>query len=301
MAVEVRSKEWLMARKKRLGASEAAAVLGMSKWATPADIQADKLSDEIDESVTESQMLGHLLQPTISRLAAERLGLSVEWEELFQVDDRNEWLTATIDYLCRDADGKEVILECKATRDQSWDYIPEHYQIQVAVQCHVHKVDRAVVAVLHASTKLETYEFRLSDCAWWPETLNKIVAWWQEHIELGVQIQGQCATPKHEIPAVSGKAVPLDEEAAVLVASFVGMDAKAKEFAKQAEGLKTQIQQVLGDAEIGLWNNQPLVTWKESKSERFDSAAFKKSSPQEYAKFTKTSVSRRFLVKDAQP
>lgn len=296
-----RTKEWLLERKNRLGASEVAAVLGMSRWATPADIQLSKLSNEIDEGMTESQQLGHLLQPITCRMATERLGLSVHFSEAFKADDNHPWLTATLDYLCHDAEGNPVNLECKATRDQSWDYIPEYYQIQLATQCHVHKIDRAVIAVLHASTKLETYEFRLSDCAWWPETLEKVVAWWNEHIVLGVPIEGDHTTPKHTIPAVSGKAISLDDKATQLISGYVELDSKAKEYTKQADALKTQIQAILGDAEIGLWNDQPLVTWKESRSERFDSTAFKKAMPAEYVKFTKTSVSRRFLVKDAQP
>lgn len=296
-----RTKEWLLERKNRLGASEVAAVLGMSRWATPADIQRSKLSDEIDEDMTESQQLGHLLQPITCRMATERLGLLVHFSEAFKADDNHPWLTATLDYLCHDAEGNPVNLECKATRDQSWDYIPEYYQIQLATQCHVHKIDRAVIAVLHASTKLETYEFRLSECTWWPETLEKVVAWWNEHIVLGVPIEGDHTTPKHTIPAVSGKAISLDDKATQLVAGYVELDSKAKEYTKQADALKTQIQSILGDAEVGLWKDQPLVTWKESKAERFDSTAFKKAMPAEYAKFTKTSVSRRFLVKDAQP
>lgn len=296
----MRSEQWLKDRKKRLGASEVAAVLGMSRWATPADIQRSKLSNEIDEDMNKAQMLGHLLQPSICQVATERLKLTPIFTEAYKADSQLPWLTATIDYICKDQKGAEVNLEIKATSGWSWDFIPDYYQVQLATQCYVHRIDRAVIAVLHASTKIETYDFRLSDCAWWPETLQKVIDWWNEHIVLGVPIDGDHTVPKHTIPAVSGKAIELDDKASRLVVQYAELDAKAKEYDKQADAVKGQIQAILGDAEVGLWNDQPLVTWKESKSDRFDSAAFKKASPEEYAKYTKSSVSRRFLIKEVK-
>jgi putative phage-type endonuclease len=289
----MRTKEWLLERKKTLNGSEVAAVLGLSKWATPADIQREKLSEAINEEVSEPQRLGMILQNVIGREAAERRGLLLLEDEVAKKHE--DWLSATIDYLAKDREtGEPVILECKATRDQSWAYIPTWYQIQLACQCHCHGIDRAILAALHASTKLETYSFRLSECNWWPEVLEKAKNWWHEHIVLGVPV-GEPDVPV--IPPVPGKCVNFGDDEALLVAGYLGFVAQAKELTDKAETVKKQIQGLLGDAEIGLFDNQPLVTWKSSTSERFDSTGFKKANPAEYAKYTKTSTSRRFLVK----
>ena len=59
-------RDWLEARRRGIGASEAAAVLGVSPYATPISLYADKLGlVEPDEEASEAIRWGLLLQPVI--------------------------------------------------------------------------------------------------------------------------------------------------------------------------------------------------------------------------------------------
>jgi predicted phage-related endonuclease len=57
---------------------------------------------------------------------------------------------------------------------------------------------------------------------------------------------------------------------------------------------RTEIEQIMGDAETATYRGQPVITWKPVKSNRFDQAAFKKEHPDLHALFTTTIESRPF-------
>ena len=72
---------WHEARKSGLGGSDIAAVLGLSKWASPMDVWYQKrgLVDPLEES--NAMRRGRLLEPAIAEWYAEETGLQVEDRE----------------------------------------------------------------------------------------------------------------------------------------------------------------------------------------------------------------------------
>ena len=67
---------------------------------------------------------------------------------------------------------------------------------------------------------------------------------------------------------------------------------------EQQKMLQDEITAHIGDAETVWSDNKTLVaSWKTSVTNRFDVTRFKKEFPDEYARFTKESVSRRFSLK----
>ncbi|UQE73865.1 hypothetical protein MYK68_14110 [Gordonia sp. PP30] len=62
--------------------------------------------------------------------------------------------------------------------------------------------------------------------------------------------------------------------------------------------MKTRVQDAMGDADTGVLDGRPAVTWKPVKSRRFDQKAFKAVHPQLVAEFTIVTESRRFTVVD---
>jgi predicted phage-related endonuclease len=64
--------DWLRARKRGLGASDAAPVLGMSRWRGGYSVATDKLTEGIDESPPdETQEWGLRHEPAIAQKFAE--------------------------------------------------------------------------------------------------------------------------------------------------------------------------------------------------------------------------------------
>ena len=63
----------------------------------------------------------------------------------------------------------------------------------------------------------------------------------------------------------------------------------------EAEGIKDAIKAHMGDSEE-LWAGEYKVTWKPVTASRLDAAALRAALPEVAARFTRTSMTRRFVV-----
>lgn len=292
--------EWLEKRRKVLGASDVAGVLGISKWSRPLDVWLSKM-ESVDTEETQSMRLGHRLQPAIAEEAAEMEGLTIHGTEVFEVAPHASWAGATIDYLARDAVDQLVILECKATWQSHWDEIPDYYQTQLAWQCWVHGVNRAKIAVLHASTKVAVYDFNLLevDPAWFTGVVEYCDSWWHRHIVNRERPSGEVADLAKILP-VAGKTVEFDEIDVQRLGWLKLAKAGVKEVEAEIKSVEDEIKAKLGDAEVAVFGGQPVATWKAVSTTRFDATKFKKDYPELHASYSESSTSRRFLIKEVK-
>jgi putative phage-type endonuclease len=145
--------EWQDARRSMIGASEMAAVLGRSPYASPFSLWWSK-QNGWDIEQTMAMYLGHLLEPVIAGLFAEQrpdLLICRANASLWQ-HPAEPFIGATPDYLAvrgsepGDADWMSPLIEpveCKSDEGgQGWgrpgtDEVPEHHRIQVLQQCAV--------------------------------------------------------------------------------------------------------------------------------------------------------------------
>ena len=63
----------------------------------------------------------------------------------------------------------------------------------------------------------------------------------------------------------------------------------------EAEGIKDAIKAHMGDSEE-LWAGEYKVTWKPVTASRLEAAALRAALPEVAARFTRTSMTRRFVV-----
>ena len=160
---------WLEQRTKGLGASDAAAAIGVSPWKTPYQLWAEKvgLVEAPDLSDREWIEWGHRLEPIIAKAYAERSGRTVElWPQYGLVlHKHHEWLCCTPDAVqCGDppaeiADRDSMgILQVKSTGAflaKDWDNDPPvYYQVQLQHELEVTGCDWGTLAVLIGGQKL---------------------------------------------------------------------------------------------------------------------------------------------------
>src|SRR5690606_7815110 len=120
---------WLEARRRGLGASDTAAILGLNPWATPLQVWQEKVdtSAPADEPVSEAAEWGSILEAPLARQTVARhpeLGKLVPSPGLLQHPD-HPWMLATIDrgLTPRGGDGTvTAILECKTTSEQAYKH-----------------------------------------------------------------------------------------------------------------------------------------------------------------------------------
>ena len=302
MSIEIQDHDasWHARRRKILGASEVAAVIGVSRWSSAVDVWESKVNN-VKSNGSMATNLGHLLQPVIGKLAADKHALEITGEEVAYTHEIEGWAGATIDYIAKDKDGRPRIVECKATRDQYWSDIPSYYRTQLAWQCWTSGIQHATIAVLHASTNFQTYEFDLAEdgAGWFTDMVLACRTFWFGHVLTGVRPEGFSADPETlaNIRAISGKTLEMPESYRPELSRLVSVRSQIKELERIEEDLKSKFQTLLGDSEILIHNGQAVMTWKESESNRFDTTALKKADPEKYQEYLKTSYSRRFLVK----
>lgn len=139
---------WLAQRQSGIGASEAAAVIGINPWQTPLDVYLRKVNPVEDRPPTLRQRIGLAQEPTILKLYEEETGRKVSRSQVFLVSPAYPHLIATLDGVGQDG----RIVEFKTASEYSasdWeDGIPEHYMPQVQQQMLVAGEDVADVAVL---------------------------------------------------------------------------------------------------------------------------------------------------------
>lgn len=138
--------EWLEARKKGLGASDAGTIIGVNNWKSNVDLYREKIGLQESEDISDKPpvKLGHDSEPLIRELfALENPQYKVEYESPYKMifHDTHTFLFCTPDGELEEiATGRRGGLEIKTTEIQrsaqwkEWDgRIPQTYYAQV---CH---------------------------------------------------------------------------------------------------------------------------------------------------------------------
>lgn len=161
-------KDWLFARKGHIGASDAAAVLGLSHWMTNVQLYEDKVNPydvkEIKSAVIER---GVKSEPHIRELYAIESGHIVQdGTGKLLVSRNNPFMSCTLDGACLDENGTPYILEIKSVNwSRHWAKdkgVPDHYFIQLLHQLSVTGWDRAVLLariIMPSGTEVVTRKY----------------------------------------------------------------------------------------------------------------------------------------------
>ena len=144
--------EWLKWRRRGIGGSDAAAVLGISPFRTARDLYYDKMGIVVDTDDTNwvAMEMGNLLEPLVARIFAKKTGLKIYQRKKMFLHPQYPWMLADLDYLVELPDGKTAILEIKTTnynaRDNWWyngkEIVPVYYETQGRHYMCVMNIDR---------------------------------------------------------------------------------------------------------------------------------------------------------------
>lgn len=305
---------WLKARRLGLGASETAAVLGLSKWATPLSVYLDKIDESpvLDEAPSIAAQIGTDMEDMVARWTVR------EWPELGKIGPtpgllahpEHEWMLATLDRLLYKRGTTDTpplgILEVKTTSrwnyEQNWiDGVPPGYvQVQVQQQLAVAGLATAWVACWvrdEAPEKALKEPFRIdADPVVHEQLIQYAGAWWERHI-IGrtpppAVIDDAPRMNSLHVPNLDADPVIAGEELELEVAAWLDAKRRAKE---AAEAIK-EAEVALKDAMIAVESNaiarpdgQLLVTWKRNRDgQTFDKKAFGADHPDLLEQYTTT-------------
>ncbi len=154
--------EWLDWRRKGIGGSDAAAILGISPFGTARDLYYDKLNilpfEENDENWVQKE-IGHLLEDLVAQIFHKKTGFKIyQVKKMFQ-HPKYPFMLADVDYFVELPDGTTAILEIKTTnynaREHWWrdgkEIVPVNYETQGRHYMCVTNIDRVFYCCLYGN------------------------------------------------------------------------------------------------------------------------------------------------------
>lgn len=249
------SAEWLGRRQTGVGASDLPIILGMSSFMEPRELFHIKRKEVEPRSVKEWQRFGHLLEPACVAAFTEDTGIQVARypAPLMQRADNERHLATPDADLVPEAEG----LECKnASRfstvwEGGFDVVPDQYFIQCQWQAYVCNWDRVWLEVLVDGSQTHTLFVDRDD-----EVIGNLIEAADVFLD-GVdsgdapdwETTPQLDVVKRRFREFSGDVITLDAVMAEKWAERAELNREIRAMQKQADGLKAEVLEVIGDAD----------------------------------------------------
>lgn len=274
---------WLGWRRDRLGSSDIAGVLGVSRWSSPRSVWADKLGllDDGDRVESDKMRYGRYAEHMFSQWFADETGLSLDSHQAC-VTHENGWAAASVDAFVfegapngrKRVDWVTALGVCEMKTEgigRMWadDGVPDDYWAQIQWQLHVTGAERGWFAVLHG------WRFELLEVARDEPYIAQIAltaeTFWQDHVIGGVPP----ATIGHpaDFDALTAQYPTHDEGVeAVLDPTIWNLYrlalAQAKDVDANVARHRAALAAQLGDAEYGTVDGVRVCTFRTSDVRR---------------------------------
>lgn len=165
--VDNEREKWAEERKTRVGSSEIAAIMGLSKYKSALDVYLEKQGLVDPQPDTIRLKMGRVKEPLIAELFAERTSFEVVRAGHAITLKNAPWCLATPDYYGVKNDGTRVILELKNIGSYSaseWadENIPDYYYSQIIWQMGVTGIEEGYLVALIGDSSLEIRHVKFS-------------------------------------------------------------------------------------------------------------------------------------------
>ena len=291
-------------RRKYLGGSDVAAVLGISPWRTPLDVFMDKVGAARDESPDPGRERvlnrGKRMEPYVLDLLAEETGLRITGRGNRYIDREHDFIAAEIDAEAATGENIEIktVSPFKAREwgDEQTDAIPVHYTAQAMHGLMVTGAEVCVFGVLIGGDDFRVYRVVRDD-----ETIAAIrareVAFWQ-HVVTGVAPEPSTASDiARMFDRDAGTCVEADADTFADCQRLRALKASIKASSEEADALEERIKLAMRDAATLTFDGKLLATWKTQTARRFNQRAFTEAHPDLAEQFKTASDSRVFRIR----
>jgi putative phage-type endonuclease len=295
--------QWLEERRKGIGGSDMAAILGISPWKTAYQVYQEKRKEVEDWEGNNATDWGKRMEPAIRQWYSDTTGRSVRLPDKIMYHEKYPFMLASLDGFTDD----RRVVEIKTTRSsKGWgepgtNEIPDYY----AVQCHHYMIvtgfEVTDVPVSAGGGSPELYEVS-ADKEIAGMIIDAAAAFWERVCD------GNPPDPVSYADAVArfGRnkiegTVFAEEEAIKNILDLKTVRATISDLEAKEEDLRGKLIITLGeqgDSLVDLSGNA-LVTYKLSAGRKtLDSKSIEKELPEVYQKYLKIGApTKRFLLK----
>lgn len=284
--------EWLAWRRQGIGASDVAAILGLSPWQSAWSVWASKANLAEDDHESESMEFGRRAEPMVGPWFHELTGLHIAGEQTRCSHPADPWKRCTVDGFVVESTpdtenevGAEMLVsvaEIKTTSDpaKKWadDGIPVHYQTQAAWISHVTGIPTVHFVVVHLAygrPQLRVYEYTppADDVAL---VVERVTRFWTEHVLTGdpPPVDDHPATTtalNHAWPdAEPDPPVEADDELLAVVRELDAVRSHIRADKKRAEALENIVKARLQDRTELVYDGALVCSWRPQERRGLD-------------------------------
>ena len=256
-----------------------------------------------DLSNVEAVQMGHVMQPTIGRLAQDRLKMELKEADYALTLQSEPWFRSHFDFIS--ADGKTLVeaknynAQVRSKFDPDANRIPDADYAQLVHEATCHDVSHIFLAVLFGGSEFHTFEFNITDQEK-DDLVKKMATVWG-------YCQSDTLPPAETIeqtkiiyPSSSTAVITATQQVELAITQLRDIKNQIKHLEDAEEQIEVAVRNLMRDCqEVRTVDGQTLVTWKSAKSsKKFSSTLFQSAMPDIYEQFVvEMPGSRRFLVK----
>lgn len=305
VAVVPDSPDWLQERRRTLGASDVAAVLGVSPYATALDVWNAKHG--IDRDMNEElAFIGHAEEFTVGRwlrkfhpeIGALRRGFMARSTEA-------PWLHASFDrFAVRRQEWTPVqIKTAHQYAGAQWsEEVPDAVAVQVQAELLVHGSARGWAVAFVGGRRFELHPVDRDEEFIQDLLIPQTRAFWEEHVLAGIPPEPSSTAEAVDLWAGDPEAkLEADEELLRLVEQLRQAQAASSAVETAVDFLKLQIQRRMREKSLLVRDDgRVLATWKPTAgARRLDAKALRLEEPEIADRYTvQAAPSRQFRLKE---
>jgi putative phage-type endonuclease len=291
-------------RRNRIGGSDVAAILGLSKWKSPVELYLEKTGEAAPDDGQKPWLeWGTKIEPLLLDKVADEIGEPIERKVRVQ--------HPTLDWFCGEADGltPSRIIEAKIDRyGFQWgvagtDDVPDYYAVQVQAYMMMTGRELAEFATLVGGSDFRRYTVAASmTVQQWIE--EEVIEFWlrvKMRDPPNPRTEEDCKALWRRSNGVTVTASTLAQETH---AELVALRAQAKDIEARTEAARAILMMELGESDTLVSpGGVVLATWRTGKAvQRFDAKALQAADPETYNRFIKTGEpTRPLLIKEPKP
>lgn len=295
LKTDMTHQDWLEGRKRYIGASETAAVLGLDRYKTPYDLWKWKTApgvEEIGDSIgMQRASAGLRAEEMIATWLSEKYGLKIQRDNKIRIHTRLPYWSANLDRVIVSHPSGPGALELKTTSRESlktWSIRADepnpifmHHWCQVQAQMAISGFQWGAIGVMPADSfhgfgepdliEIERDEdfIRMAE--------EEVERFWIEHVLTGTPPPPQNMADFNELYYKAGPPpLEIDSDFLAQVERLAELKARKKAIENEHNELDIQVKLALGQHDSATFNGQVILTYKNNNETVFDADGFAK-------------------------
>lgn len=286
---------WLEERRKSVGASEVAAVMGLSPYNTALDVYKSKQGvDRYFDPLL--SFVGHASEPIMHEWVEKFSGVPVTLEDAFMARSiEYPFLHASFDRVSRDPFTTWQMKTAHFYTGHKWDEgIPTDIRVQVQAEMLVAGTQRAAVVVWIGGREFRLFWEDRDDKFIKGHMLPALTTFW-EMVQNGEPPQVSTVAEVNQI-VTEERATELSESAFETLERITVLNSDIKAQEEERDALKVVLAHYVGSADTLTVDGQKVATWKRQRGRvGFDKESFGLDNPHLLAKYTRMGEPFRVL------